>query len=224
MTDPLTPNQIPPPVAKPDPSKAAADAKTASDKAAADKAASDKVAFEAKQKSEAAAFEAQQKAAATKMEQDKATAQADLDAKAKLAKAESDNCDAAFKAGLITHHDLLSRGDFVTKYPGCLLPHQVLAPGEATVKMAFPKTVVLTRSASDIFPDQDEPAPIYHGSQVLFRKGYEDVPESLADHQYLFDSGAYRVGGDGKPETVEARNARLKTAADKKAAAKKKTP
>jgi hypothetical protein len=73
---------------------------------------------------------------------------------------------------------------------------------------------VLTHSTADVKRlNPDEPiydSPIQHGSRVLFYKGYHDVPLALADHQYLADSGAYRLGSDGKPETRDAYNERVK--------------
>jgi hypothetical protein len=60
---------------------------------------------------------------------------------------------------------------------GPLTPAEA-APGEPTVKMQFARTVTLT-------------LPGYR--MVRFAEGICDVPASLADHQYLADSGATRV-------------------------------
>jgi hypothetical protein len=91
--------------------------------------------------------------------------------------------------------------------------------------MAFPRNVVLTHSAADVKRlDSDAPtidSPIQHGSRVLFYKGYHDVPVTLADHQYLADSGAYRLGDDGKPEDSEARTERTKKTKAERRAEKK---
>jgi hypothetical protein len=223
MVDPIKPNTPPPPNPNPAPgapdlAKQSADAKAAADKKLAD----DKAKFDADQKAKAAAFEQSQKAAATKNERDSKIKLSEAEARAKQAKADTDNDQKALEDGLLTHHDLLHRGELASKYPGTMLPWQAMNPGDPTVKMAFPKTMVLTVSSSELDPELEDPPAIHHGTQVLFRKGYQDVPVALADHQYLYDGGAYRVGSDGKAETLEARQARIKAANDKAAAAAKK--
>jgi hypothetical protein len=62
---------------------------------------------------------------------------------------------------------------------------------------------------------EDAPSAIHPGSRVVFYQGYNDVPVDLADHNYLFDAGAYRAGDDGKPESAEARGTRMRAARDK---------
>jgi hypothetical protein len=55
-----------------------------------------------------------------------------------------------------------------------LRPEEAVAPGEGTVTMVFPKPVNLTTN---------------DGRLVRFNSGINEVPESLADHEYLHLSG-----------------------------------
>lgn len=183
--------------------------------------------FAAEQQSRAEAFERDQAAQEQALERQEAIDKANAEKAAAIAKARADNDEAALNAGLITHDDLLNRPAMLASYQGqgVLLPHEAVGPDEDTVKMAFPRNVVLTHSAADVKRlDPDKPtidSPIQHGSRVLFYKGYHDVPMTLADHQYLADSGAYRLGADGKPEDSEARNDRVKKTKAERRAEKK---
>lgn len=193
--------------------------------------------FEVEQQARATNFERDQKALATKRARDFDNREATLKANAELAKASRENDEKAFEDGILTHEDLRRRSELLAPHHDYVLPWQVLSPDEATVKMAFPRTVILTRSASDLYgalwKDDEEhgdtkPAredgrdfplgwianrsaitPITPGTRVLFQKGYQDVPVSLADHPYLFANGAYRLDASGKPETVADRERRL---------------
>lgn len=183
--------------------------------------------FELEQKSRAEAFERDQNAREQALERQESEDAANAEKAAAIAKARADNDEAALNAGLITHDDLLNRPAMLASYQGqgVLLPHEAVGPDEDTVKMAFPRNVVLTHSAADVKRlDPDKPtidSPIQHGSRILFYKGYHDVPVTLADHQYLADSGAYRLGADGKPETRDAYNDRVKKTRDDRKASRK---
>jgi hypothetical protein len=174
--------------------------------------------FEADQKTRAEIFERDATASERKLERGEQMAAEKAEYDAKVAAEDQALDDAAIADGLLTHDDLVRHRTMMAPHHDCLLPHQALAEGEATVRMAFPRTVVLTQSAVDLRHQYgiDDPkegdAPISaiaHGSRVLFRKGYRNVPLHLADSAWLADNGAYRVGDDGKPETADARAARL---------------
>jgi hypothetical protein len=179
-------------------------------------------AFELEQKARAEAFEREQAANAQRQERIEQEAAHNAEVAKAIAEARAKNDEAALNDGFITHDDLLNRSTMLASYHGVLLPHETVVPDEATVKMAFPRNVVLTHSASDVKRlNPDVPlidSPIQHGSRVLFYKGYHDVPLTLADHQYLADSGAYRLGSDGKPEAPEARAERVKAAKEERKA------
>jgi len=168
-----------------------------------------KTSFEAEQKSREEQFEREQAAAENKAVRDDAAATAKAEADEKLRVAQEENDELAFEDGLLTKEDVVNRRALLAQHSDCQLPHQCLQDDEGTVKMVFPRNVILTLSASDL------DRPIHHGSKVLFYKGYCDVPVSLADHQYLRDCGAARTDDRGKFETDEARAARVKAAQPK---------
>lgn len=176
--------------------------------------------FLAEQESRAQTFERDETARGRREEREMAMKAERSKRDAEIAERAQENQEAAFEDGLLTHDDLVNRRALLAPHTGCLEPWEVLADGEDTVRMAFPKTVVLTLSASDIlrytkdkYPDvEGQPGPIMHGARVVFHKGYQDVPVGLADHQYLYDNGAYRPDNDGKPEAPEARTERMKKA------------
>lgn len=184
-----------------------------------DRQAAQRKQFEAEQEGRATHFEHEQEAAKTKLERDQATAQEKAKADAALREANQANDEQAYADGILTDTDMATRSQVLAQHHGCLMPHEALLPNEPTVKMAFPRTVMLTRSATDIRNsdplwasgnfDGNYPNAITHGSKVLFLKGYQDVPESLADHEYLFHNGAYRLNDDGKPETPVQRAERI---------------
>jgi hypothetical protein len=202
-----------------------------------DRIAAQKEQFGVEQEARAKMFARDQEAMSRRMERDHDVAQATLEENAKRAAAQRENDEKAFEDGIITHDDLLHRQELLAPHHDCILPWQATAEGEPTVKMAFPRTTILTRSASDIYgqtwKDDEEsgdkaPArddgrdfplgivahrsaitPVTPNTRVIFQKGYQDVPVSLADHAYLYASGAYRIGDDGKPEKADARNKRL---------------
>lgn len=190
--------------------------------------------FEVEQKGRQAKFERDQEAAARRQERDGELKAAEAAQRDKIAAADAENDQRAYEDGLLTDDDLRQHREYLAPHHDCVLPHQALALDEPSVKMAFPRTVILTRSVSDLHrtnkamrernaavnPDEREligsrgPAlspivPSAPGTRVLFRKGYQDVPVSLADHDYLYANGAYRVNEDGKPESNEDRAARM---------------
>lgn len=192
-------------------------------KEANDQLATRKAAFEADQKAAAAAFERDQEATANRVARERDLATARAEEAERVAQLQQENDDRAFADGFLSHEDLTSRRELLAAHRDYLLPHQAFAPGEEAVKMAFPRTTLLTRSAADVRRvtmglNADEPVDpaivgqgaITHGSRVLFYKGYHDVPVGLADHHYLYDNGAYRVGDDGKPEPEADRLERLR--------------
>lgn len=175
--------------------------------------------FEVDQKARAEAFERDATASERKLERAEQMAAEKAEYDAKIAAEDQALDDAAIADGFLTHDDIVAHRTMMAPHHDCLLPHQALADGEAVIRMAFPRTVVLTQSAVDlrrqygINDPKEGDAPISaiaHGSRVLFRKGYRNVPVHLADSAWLADNGAYRVGDDGKPETADARAARLR--------------
>ena len=78
--------------------------------------------------------------------------------------------------------------------------------------MPFPRNMILNLHS----PEPD--TTIHTGHKVMFLKGYNDVPESISDHPYLYDNGVRRTDKDGKPEPEKDRLARVK---DKQAKADK---
>ncbi len=179
--------------------------------------------FEAEQEARERDFERTTKGAINKMERDANFAAAKAERDKKIADRRQELQDLAFEHGVITHDELMRRKGLNAPHAqqGVLQPHEVLANNEPTVLMAFPRTVILALSVDDVKRWHDhEPTiegipPVTQGSRVVFYQGYEDVPEGLADHHYLQDAGAYRVDDNGKPESVEERDARLsKTSAD----------
>lgn len=191
-----------------------------------------KKAFEADQEARRQAFERDSTAMANKAQRDQDFAAAKAERDKKIAERRQVLLDMAFEHGVITHDDVMRRQDLLAPHAqgGALLPHDVFVDGEDTVLMAFPRTVILTLSANDVrrWVDREAdresynsnvedtlPSAIHPGSRVVFYQGYNDVPVDLADHSYLFDAGAYRAGDDGKPESAEARGARMCAARDK---------
>ena len=61
---------------------------------------------------------------------------------------------------------------------GTITPEQARVPGEPTVRMLFPKTVLLTVA-------NDRP-------RISFSPGHQDVPAHLADHVWLKHNGVTR--------------------------------
>jgi hypothetical protein len=206
-------------------------------KVAQEQMAARKEQFQLEQDARAKAFERDQNARSITLDREHNAKQAAFEANAKIAAAQAENDDRAYADGLLTDQDLMHRGNLLAPHHDCILPWQATAEGEPTVKMAFPRTVIVTRSAQDIYgamwkedEEQGEKAParddgrdfplgvvahrsaitpITPGTRVIFYKGYQDVPVSMADHAYLYSNGAYRIDKDGKPETLEARNERL---------------
>lgn len=202
-----------------------------------DRLAAQKEQFALEQDSRAKAFERDQNARAITVDRDHQMRMATFEANAKIAQVQAELDDRSYADGLLTHEDLLHRQRLLAPQTDCILPYQATQEGEPTVVMAFPRTVILTRSAQDIYgPMWEEDAkhgdkaparddgrdfplgvvahrsaitPITPGTRVIFHKGYQNVPVSLADHAYLYSCGAYRVDDSGKPETLEARNERL---------------
>ncbi len=180
--------------------------------------------FEAEQEAARQAFERETVAATNKMQRDQDLAKVKAERDAKIAARQQELLDMALAHGLITHDDLMSRRDLLAPHAqnGAVLPSELFVDDEPTVLMGFPRTVTLTLSASDVkrWAGQDEvatdkaiAAPTIHaGTQVVFHQGYNDVPVDLADHNYLYDAGAYRASDDGTPESVETRNARIREA------------
>ena len=176
--------------------------------------------FETNQEAQRKTFERDSKATLTKMDRDRDFAKEKFERDSKIAERRQKNQELAFEHGVLTHDQLVRRNGLMAPHQqsGALLPHEVLADGEETVLMAFPRTVMLTLSADDAKRWRDnEPTgegltPVTHGSRVVFYQGYEDVPVGLSDHPYLRDAGAYRVSDDGKPESVEDRQKRVQAA------------
>ena len=162
-----------------------------------------KAQFEAEQEGRAKAFERDQGVRAAQQDRAQAEREEQAEEAEKLRVAQEENDELAFQHGLITPEDIASRRQAVAGHPDALLPHQVLDGDEETVKMGFPRHVVLVLPASD--PDR----PIHYSSKVFFHRGFNDVPVSLADHWYLHDAGAFRVDGDGKPESESDYRARV---------------
>jgi hypothetical protein len=178
------------------------------------------------------AFERENNAMANKMQRDQDFAAAKAERDKKIAERRQVLLDMALEHGVITHDDIMRRQDLLAPHVqnGAMLPHDVFVDGEETVLMAFPRTVTLTLSAADVRrwvareADRESydsniedtlPSAIHPGARVVFYQGYNDVPVDLADHNYLFDAGAYRAGDDGKPESLEARNTRMRAARGK---------
>jgi hypothetical protein len=166
-----------------------------------------KTRFAAEQESRAKAFERDNTAAQRALTRDEEATAAKTDADNKVAASIQENDDAALADGFLTHDDLLQRKEVLSQHHGCLLPHQAVAEGEKLIMMAFPRTTILTHSAADVrrvqgVKDDDgnttdvnnnPVSPIAPGSRVLFWKGYHAVAESLANHSWLRDNGAYRL-------------------------------
>jgi len=165
-------------------------------------------AFEAEQKARQERFERENEAAVHKAERAQAEAERKAADDEAIRVAQEENDALALKHGWLTDADLIQRKDFAQQHlPGAYLPHQVLAEGEPTVKMVFPTHAILNTD---------------DGKKVLIYKGYNDIPESLSDHQHLANLGAHRVGDDGKPEPAEARTKRVAEARAKREAAEAK--
>jgi hypothetical protein len=177
--------------------------------AAADQVAARRAQFDVEQDARAKAFERDQNATQAKLARDEKDASDKAKAAEAVAANIAENDEAALNDGFITHDDLMRRKDILSQNHGALLPHEALVEGEALVKMAFPRTVILTHSAADVHRlsgddiagkadvNGNPVSPIAPGSRVLFWKGYHDVVASLADHSWLRDNGAYPVGKDG---------------------------
>lgn len=193
-----------------------------------------RVQFDADQKARAIAFEREQNAAQSKAARDEQESADKAEQAARIAANTAENDEAALSDGFITHEDLLRRKDILSQNHGAMLPHEALIEGEPTVKMAFPRTVILTHSADDVRRMQgvdvqdvgtrgvvrdnsgrvigDEGqvgvvspiSAIAPGSRVLFWKGYHDVAAYMADHSWLRDNGAYPVGKDGSDNSKPA--------------------
>lgn len=176
--------------------------------------------FEARQESERKTFERNFKAdeARTKREEELSAARAKKQDEINARRAKRQ--DLAMEHGYLSDADLEQRRNLLAPHHDFMEPHQALTGDEETVLMAFPRDVMLTLSAGDFRringikenPDDETvgQGAVMQGSRVLFRKGYEDVPVSLADHPYLYANGAFRVSDDGKPETDEERSNRLR--------------
>jgi hypothetical protein len=177
-----------------------------------------KVAFDSEQEARRQAFERENAASVNKAKRELDMAEEKLKLDAKIAARRQELLDMSVEHGLVTHDDLLAQRDLMAPHAqnGALLPQEVFADGEETVLMAFPRTVILTLSANDVQHWVDPVTPgttapgIHHGVRVVFYQGYNDVPARIADHNYLFDAGAYRADESGTPESVEARNARIR--------------
>lgn len=184
--------------------------------------------FESEQAARAAEFDRSEKAAATKFEHDAILAAETDKRQAAILANEAENDKLAYSCGLLSDADLAQHVNYLAPHHDYVMPHDALLADEATVKMAFPQTVTLTRSPSDIRtvdPRFDSEyaneegrqaiLPVGVASRILFRKGVRDVPLHLADHDWLASNGAYRVKGDGAPMTAEEVNASRRSDADK---------
>lgn len=179
-----------------------------------------KAAFDTEQKARAQNFEREHNATITRMQRDHDFAEQKAERDEKFAERQQELSDMSFAHGLITHDGVLKQRDLLAPHAqqGVLLPNAALAPGEETILMAFPRTVILTLSANDVkrITKAGVESEDYgqgtnaHGTRVLFYQGYNDVPVGLADHGYLYDAGAYRADDDGKPEGADERTKRLR--------------
>lgn len=158
-----------------------------------------KAAFDAEQAARQERFDREHEAIAHRADREITRAEQEAERNAAILKAEEENDIAAMAHGRLNEYDLVLRRERMRQQTfDCHMPWQVPADGEVTVKMAFPRDTILL---------------LANGAKVYFHKGYCDVPVSIADHQYLFDAGAERVGQDGRPEPVETRAERVKAAA-----------
>jgi hypothetical protein len=166
-----------------------------------------KASFESEQKARQEAFERENSAAESKAKREHDAAEAKAEELEKQAAADAENDDLAFRHGYLTTDDLHARREFAQQHESwAVRAHKCLLAGEAAVKMAFSRNILLNVNT-----------PEGGSNKIMFLKGINDVPEHLADHGYLADAGAYRIDADGKPEAPEAREERVRVAAEKKA-------